>query len=540
MPEKVTAAVFKQLLQSGANNLNNHCQYIDSLNVFPVPDGDTGTNMNLTFNVGVADTLKSETGSLAELTKVLSKGLLMGARGNSGVILSQIFRGFAQAVAEKEEISLDEFAGALVNGSLAAYKAVMRPVEGTILTVIRESSKQAQDYLTVAPDSDLASFLQQLVEFAKVSLANTPNLLPVLKEVGVIDSGGAGLLIIFEGFLAAALGQSIELSAAASQVLPESTFQSTEEFGYCTEIIIALSATYKNHDNQAKVMELLSNIGDSVVVVQDDDILKIHVHSFKPGEVLNICQRYGEFVRMKIDNMQEQHNNLSEGVYQEVAQEKKKYALIAVANGEGLIAAFKELAVDFVITGGQTMNPATEDFISAIEKAHAENIIILPNNSNIILTANQAATAYDKANIEVIGTKTIPQGLSACIAFDPELSLKENVTTMKTAYKRTTSASVTYAVKDSNLNGLKIKANDYMGILNKDIISVNADKLEVAKELLNKMVDKKTEILTIIIGENVTNEQKKALLDFVASQLSVEYEVVEGKQPVYDFIFGAQ
>ena len=541
MSQIITAADFRRLLQSGANNLLNQCQYIDSLNVFPVPDGDTGTNMNLTFNAGVQDCLKAQDVGISELTRILSKGLLLGARGNSGVILSQIFRGFAQSLNDQEEITLREFAAALVNGSKAAYKAVMRPVEGTILTVIRESSEQAEKLLTDQPELDLVGFLQALVEYARTSLANTPNLLPVLKEVGVVDSGGTGLLVILEGFLAAAQGEIISLQQEKPlEVNTPILLAQQEDYGYCTEAIIQLTSPYKDHNNETKLMELLAQIGDSVVVVQDDDIIKVHVHSFQPGDILNICQRYGEFLKLKIENMQQQHDNLTDGVFQNQQGKKKKYALIAVANGEGVIAAFKELQVDFIITGGQTMNPATEDFVAAIQKANAENIIILPNNPNIILAANQAATAFSDSNIEVIRTKAIPQGLSACIVFDASLSLKENVKAMKEAYKRTLCASVTYAIKDSRINGLNIKANDYMGILDKEIVSCAPDKVQVAQDLLKRMVNEKTEILTVISGADITAEELHQLVTYISSELKVEYELVEGQQPVYSFIFGVQ
>ena len=539
MSKSVTGQQFKLLLAAGAKNLTNQSQYIDSLNVFPVPDGDTGTNMSLTFNAGVNDCLALNSNNLAEVAKTLSKGLLMGARGNSGVILSQIFRGFAQITDNKAEITLFEFAEALSNGAKMAYKAVMRPAEGTILTVVRESSNRAEAALKANPDLTLVEFLSLVVEFAQEALDNTPNLLPILKEAGVIDSGGAGLLLIFEGFLAAAQGKSIALSV--EQIKPTSiSIAQEEDYGYCTEFIIKLASSYLGRDNETELKAQLSDIGDSVVVVEDEDIVKIHVHSLVPGDILNIAQRYGEFLQIKIENMQFQHENLSDGAYNATKKERKDYSLIAVANGEGLIKAFEELQVDYVVTGGQTMNPATEDFVNAINKANAHNIIVLPNNSNIILAAKQAASTFKDINIIVLETKTIPQGLNACIAFDESLALDENITAMRSAIEKTVSASVTYAIKDSSYNGLKIKAKDYMGILEQEIISTAKNKVKVAQALISMMVSQDSTFLTIICGQDVKVKEESALLAFIESNFTIEFQILSGQQPVYSFIIGVE
>jgi uncharacterized protein len=535
MKHSIDGNLFRSLLESGANNLSNHFEEIDALNVFPVPDGDTGTNMNMTFTSGVADCLKTKSDHVGDLAKILSKGLLMGARGNSGVILSQIFRGFAQAVEGKGSISVSDLAQALDNGAKVAYKAVMRPVEGTILTVIRESSANGLKYLDEHPDIDLYGFMVNYLQFAKKSLANTPNLLPVLKEVGVVDSGGAGLVTIIEGFLSALDGKVISLARDTTKVVHNAANLESEEFGYCTEFIVQLTDNTLKSFKEDVLRDTLSKLGESIVVVQDEDIVKVHIHTLKPGDVLNKAQKYGEFLKLKIENMSVQHENIVNE-----HQPKKKYALVGVASGDGLSTAFKELRCEYIITGGQTMNPSTEDFVAMIKKANAENVIVLPNNSNIIMAAKQAAEAFEDSNVVVLETKTIPQGLNACIMFNPESGLQDNIEEMQAAVNKTVSGAVTYAIKDTSYNGLQINENDYIGILDKNIVVSNPDKLETIWRLLDAMITKKHEILTIIAGEDSSQDELTQITDYVEEEFSVEVEVIKGDQPVYSYLFGVE
>ncbi|MFV0254962.1 MAG: DAK2 domain-containing protein [Erysipelotrichaceae bacterium] len=546
--KQIDNKLFKEIFKSAMNNLNNQYAMIDALNVFPVPDGDTGTNMSMTFSYGVKEMLQSHSTKVGDLAKVLSKGLLMGARGNSGVILSQIFRGFFQAVEGKEVISVEDFVLGFSNGSQVAYKAVMKPVEGTILTVIRESSEQIAEYLSLNADMDFTTYFTEFINYAKVSLENTPNLLPVLKEVGVVDSGGAGLVIVLEGLAAAINGAAIEVndqSSSASEYMQKNT--ENAEFGYCTEFIVDLNDRFKEIFDESILRANLDRIGDSIVVVHDDDIVKVHVHTLVPGDVLNKCHQYGEFIKLKIENMQFQHENLQDGVdYHDDSEvntikdnnEKEKYAIITVAAGSGIIEVFKELNVKHIISGGQTMNPATEDFADVIQNINAEQIIILPNNSNIILAANQVKELFSDLDIHVLETKSIPQGLAACIMFDPDANLAENLASMNESIEATTTAQVTYAIKDTTFNGLDIKENEFMGILEKNIVVSNPDKILTTKELLKQIINEDSEILTLIKGQDITAAELKEITDYIDQEFNIELEVIHGEQPVYSFIFG--
>lgn len=547
MIKTIDSKVFRDIFQSGANNLNNQFERIDALNVFPVPDGDTGTNMSMTFSAGVNEMLQTHSTSVSDLAKVLSKGLLMGARGNSGVILSQIFRGFYQSLDNHKELNSTDLAKGFSNGAKVAYKAVMKPVEGTILTVIREASEQGLELVAKNPKISIDDFIDEFINFANISLENTPNLLPVLKEVGVVDSGGAGLLVVLEGMQSALKGEAIQINS--EKIERNNYVQSqtkNDEFGYCTEFIIDLNERFTDVFDETILRNNLSRVGDSIVVVHDDDIVKVHIHTLTPGDVLTKCHQYGEFLKLKIENMQFQHENLQEGAYvekgiasEEVSTEKEDYAMVTVAAGSGIVDVFKEVGAKYVISGGQTMNPSTEDFVEVIKKINADKIIILPNNSNIILAANQAKEALDDINITVLETKSIPQGLSACIMFDPEASLEDNIVNMNDAITVTRTAQVTYAIKDTSFNGLEIKENDYMGILEKDIVVTNTDKIVTTKELLAKLVASDTEIITLIKGEDVNSKELKEIVDYIESEFDVELELVEGEQPVYSFIFGA-
>lgn len=539
----INGSLFKVMLESGANNLTNHHHEIDALNVFPVPDGDTGTNMNLTFSSGIREAKAVLNDHVGDIAKVLSKGLLMGARGNSGVILSQIFRGFYQSVDGKAALNVKDVSDALVKGTEIAYKAVMRPVEGTILTVLRESGKLAQDYLVTHPDKDLIEFFDFLIQSAHESLQNTPELLPILKEVGVVDSGGAGYVTILEGFRLGLKGTPVQLLAKTEIGQGVQGGYENVEFGYCTEFILKISEENIELFDETKLRNALARIGESIVVVQDEDIVKVHVHTLAPGEALNLGQRYGEFLKLKIENMQQQHQHIVEalqGTTVEVAP-KKKYALIAVAAGEGVKHLFEEYRVDVVISGGQTMNPSTEDFVAACKKVNAEHIFILPNNSNIILAAQQAESILDEVDVRVLSTKSIPQGLSACIMFNPEVGVDENLAEMKKALKHVKTGQVTYAIKDTVFEGMEISAGDYMGILEKNIVISTDNKLDATKTLLEELINKESEIITVLIGEDVSEEEQTTIESFIKERFpSIEVEVVQGQQPVYSFIFGVE
>ncbi len=539
--EMINGLLFKQMLESGANNLMNQHTRIDALNVFPVPDGDTGTNMSLTFSAGVNDALKSTSSKVGEIAKVLSKGLLMGARGNSGVITSQIFRGLYQSVQDLEEISALQLANAFVNGSRVAYKAVMRPVEGTILTVIREASDYTLIYASDKADLTCEDVMVKLVEEAKASLDRTPELLPVLAEVGVVDSGGAGLLTILEGFLSALRGNIIAKDDSIEQTSVAGAEMESDEFGYCTEFIIRLEPSKIATFKEDKLRDQLAKLGDSLVVVQDEEIVKVHVHTLRPGDALNLGQRYGEFAKLKIENMQEQHENIILNEKNEAPKKPaSKYALIAVAAGDGLADMFKELRVDHIISGGQTMNPSTEDFVAAIKNINAEHIFILPNNSNIILAAQQAAQVMEDVDIHVIPSKTIPQGLCACMMFNPEVDVEMNDQEMNDALATVKTGQITYAIKDTTYEGLSIKEGDYMGIKEKAIVVSAPDKMHVTKALIDQMVDADSEIVTLIAGENVSEDELNEVTSYIEEKFGVEVDANIGGQPVYSYLIGVE
>ncbi|RGD43295.1 DAK2 domain-containing protein [Erysipelotrichaceae bacterium AM07-12] len=542
--EMINGKLLKDMLASGANNLSNKFTEIDALNVFPVPDGDTGTNMSLTFNAGVKDALACTSDDVCDIAKVLSKGLLMGARGNSGVITSQIFRGLYQGVDGMKEINGFQLANALVMGSRVAYKAVMRPVEGTILTVVREAADYTYAYATSTQDVTCLQVMEKMLEEAKESLERTPDLLPVLKEVGVVDSGGAGLVTIFEGFVSALKGEVIERQEAQESKEVAGAGMESEEFGYCTEFIIRLSEHGARNFQEEALRDSLARIGNSIVCVRDDDIVKVHVHTLTPGDALNMGQRYGEFAKLKVENMQEQHENIMmNATVEEKPKEKKpkqKYAIITVAAGDGLKDMFKELRADYVISGGQTMNPSTEDFVQAIHQVNAENIFLLPNNSNIILAAQQAASVCEDLNVEVIPSKSIPQGLSACIMFNPDVDFDMNLAEMNDAINMVKTGQVTYAIKDTTFEGLDIKAGDYMGLKEKDIVVSLPDKMEVTRQLLDMMIDGESEIVTLVYGEDVNEEEANEIAAYVEEKYDVEVEVNNGMQPVYSFIIGVE
>ena len=551
----------KKLLISGANNLYNHYPEVDALNVFPVPDGDTGINMSLTCTSGANEIAKLEDGTdLFTVAKTFSRGLLMGARGNSGVITSQIFRGFANALEGKTEIDPVLLAVAFREGAEVAYKAVMRPVEGTILTVIRESSLAMSRQVNESTPIEKA--LEILLVEAKESLKRTPELLPILKEVGVVDSGGTGLYRIIEGMYFAALGQFVERneSEEGAKVVSKAAIDlEEEEFGYCTEFIMSLGPdSIKKPFSQKPFSKWLNAHGNSLVVVIDEDIVKVHVHTMTPGQILNYAQQYGEFLKLKIENMTEQHHALENGADVEQhtdlvsAEEKKEeipegpkedYAIIAVSSGEGIDNYFGELGIKNIVKGGQTMNPSSEDFVQAIKKANANVVYILPNNSNIVMAASQAADIMSEEGVTVfvIPSKTIPQGIVSALSFDPTAAPRDNFRAMKASLKTVKSGEVTFSIRDCEINGVKIEKDDFIGIFQKEIVCGKKDKYECLLFLVEQMVDEESSLLTLILGEDVKREDVfnvKKEIESIYPDLNIE--IIEGKQPVYSFLVSVE
>lgn len=544
--DQINGQLLKQMLESGMNNLGNHSGEIDALNVFPVPDGDTGTNMFLTFSNGVKAALDCKEDHVGKILKALSRGLLMGARGNSGVITSQIFRGIFQALEDNETVDALQLAHALVNGSRVAYRAVMRPVEGTILTVVREAADYTYAYTVTEEIKDCTEVIQKMVEEANESLKRTPELLPVLAEVGVVDSGGKGLCVIFEGFLSALKGTVVQ---KADQEAVEDHAQTKveggeDEYGFCTEFVIQLNEIGMKNFSEEGFRDELASIGNSLVCVQDEDLVKVHVHTLKPYVALKMGRRQGRFVKIKVENMQQQHDHIVELEDAKAAVEEpvehKKYAIITVAPGKGIDEMFKEYRADIVIGGGQTMNPSTEDFVSAIEKVNADHIFILPNNSNIILAANQAKDVCEDADIHVLETKTVPQGLSACVMFNPDADLESNLNEMNEAIAHVKSGEVTYAIKDTTYEGQEIKKGEYMGISGKKIAASVPDCMEASKTLVSSMLDEDSELVTLIYGVDATEEQAQELADYIEENSDAEVEIHNGQQPVYPFIIGVE
>ena len=551
--------MFKMMVISASNNLYNHYPEVDALNVFPVPDGDTGMNMNLTLTSGAKEVQNRSDNDIYSIAKTFSRGLLMGARGNSGVITSQIFRGFAEALEGKKEINAVELADAFVNGSKIAYKAVIRPVEGTILTVIRESSENLKKKIRTF--SSIEDAFKILLHEAKESLERTPNLLPVLKEVGVVDSGGAGLVKILEGMESMIHGDFIERNEAEvvdkngnAQVKAD---EEESEFGYCTEFILRLGPKEtKKAFNKNRFTSVLNAHGNSLVVVQDEDLVKVHVHTLTPGNIFNYAQQFGEFVKLKCENMTEQHNEIlfSENAKDMAAsklssaplaapKEKKEYALIATSSGSGIDELFKEVGVEYIVSGGQTMNPSTNDFIDAVKKCNAKVCYIFPNNGNIILAASQAKEVLkDEYDIRVIPTKTIMQGVVSAMNFNPDLSNDDNESALNDAISAVKSGAVTFSIKDTEINGVSVKKDEYMAIReSKDIISSFKDKFDALRDLIKHLVDEDSALVTILYGEDVSDEDANALIDeFNNEYPDFEFDIRKGNQPVYSFIVGVE
>ncbi len=552
--KKISGDLFKKMVTNGAIHLKNNHKEVDHLNVFPVPDGDTGTNMQMTMMAGIKEVTASESSSIVDVSKILSRGLLMGARGNSGVILSQFFRGVYAEISKinNGSVTIKEFIQALVGGYQMAYRAVMDPVEGTILTVVRESAEKVlreQKQLTTIED-----VLKVYLDQAKETLIKTPDLLPVLKEAGVVDSGGAGFIKIIEGMLMALEGQILseqELTQAQRKgdeayIGAHNLGEIDIKFGYCTEFIVELF-NWETFD-QNSVREPLEQMGDSLVVVADEDLLKVHIHTNQPGVALTLAQKFGELKTVKIENMRTQHSDITgqEHTHEQsqsntVTKPRARYGLIAVGQGQGVKDAFTELGVDYVVDGGQTMNPPTEEFIKAIKKVNAENIIILPNNSNIILTAEQAASLSEGFNISVVKTKTVAQGYSSMIAFDPTITIEENTETMQAIVDRMRSGEITYAVRDTEMHGVRVEKGDYIGISKSKIVVSSKDRVKAVTELLQALVNEDSEIVTIFYGNGVSEKELEKVIKFVESiNEDCEVETIDGKQDVYSYIIAVE
>lgn len=548
---------FAEMVIMGANHLANNANIVDALNVFPVPDGDTGTNMNLSMTSGAKEVQKNVQEHIGMVASSLSKGLLMGARGNSGVILSQLFRGLGKAIEHKNVISASEFAQALEAGVNTAYKAVMKPVEGTILTVAKDAAKKAVE--VAKTETDLVNLMEAVVSEAKNSLDRTPDLLPVLKEVGVVDSGGQGLVFVYEGFLAELKGEALPNTSNTALSMNDmvnaehhktaQSFMSTEDitFGYCTEFMVKFEddKLSKNPFSEESFRNDLSHYGDSLLVISDDEIVKVHIHSEQPGEVLTYGQRYGSLINMKIENMRQQHSTIIGEMHNTLETEKKsseeqEYGIIAVSMGKGIGNLFKSIGASAIIEGGQTMNPSTEDILKAVQEVNARKVIILPNNKNIVMAAEQAAQVAEQ-DIVVVPTKTVPQGMSALLAFNPSLTLDENKNSMLDALQHVKTGQVTYAVRNTTIDGISIEKDDYMGIADGDIVGTDKDLVTAATLLLNKMIVEDDEIVTIIYGEHVTAEQVEEVTSYINENYEdIEVEIHNGEQPLYPFIFSIE
>ncbi|WP_106497663.1 DAK2 domain-containing protein [Lentibacillus sp. Marseille-P4043] len=553
MVRALDGKTFAQMVLSGAHHLTNNAKKIDALNVFPVPDGDTGTNMNLSMTSGASEVKKVKSDNISEVANAFAKGLLMGARGNSGVILSQLFRGFAKGVEKQQTLSSEDLANAFENGVATAYKAVMKPVEGTILTVAKDAADVAVQ--EAEKETDVVVIMEKVLTEAKASLKRTPDLLPVLKEVGVVDSGGQGLVTIYEGFLALLKGEELpeedvddvemdEMVNAEHHKLAQDFMDTSEiEFGYCTEFMVKFEEekTAKSPFSEESFRNELSEHGDSLLVVADDEIVKVHVHAEYPGHVLTIGQRYGSLINMKIENMREQHTAIvGEKDKESTTKEKADYAIVTVAMGKGLKTLLESLGATVVIEGGQTMNPSTQDITDAIEQANAKNILILPNNKNIVMAAEQAAELADD-NVQVVPTKTIPQGISAILAFHPEADIIENKKLMEQASRQVKTGQVTYAVRDTQIDGITIENGHFMGIADGKINATDPDKAQTVKLLLNEMITEDDEILTILQGEDASDAEVESLVEYIEETYEdIEVEVHKGNQPIYSYILSVE
>lgn len=550
----ITTSLFQEMVQAAATRLGKQAEYVNSLNVFPVPDGDTGTNMGMTMDNGAKEVADKPASTVGEVGQILSKGLLMGARGNSGVITSQLFRGFGQSIKGKTELDGKDLAQAFQMGVEVAYKAVMKPVEGTILTVSRGAATAA---LKKAELTDNAvEVMEAALNGAKRALAKTPDLLPVLKEVGVVDSGGQGLVFIYEGFMSALNGDYVASEdfkatpANMSEMINAEHHKSvvghvaTEDitYGYCTEIMVALKQgpTYVKEFNYDEFQGYLSGLGDSLLVVNDDEIVKVHVHTEDPGLVMQEGLKYGSLIKIKVDNMRNQHEAQVQKSDDKQPSEVKEYGIIAVVAGKGLAEIFKAQGVDYIISGGQTMNPSTEDIVKAIEAVNAKRVIILPNNKNIFMAAQSAAEVVD-IPAAVVETRTVPQGFTSLLAFDPAKSLDDNVSSMSASLSEVSSGSVTLAVRDTTIDGLEIHENDFLGMVNGKIVVSNPDMETVLRDTFDQMINEDSEIVSIFIGEDGQEEMATNLSNYLMERYEdIEVEIHQGDQPVYLYLMSVE
>ncbi|CAC6722484.1 fatty acid kinase catalytic subunit FakA [Staphylococcus aureus] len=548
MISKINGKLFADMIIQGAQNLSNNADLVDSLNVYPVPDGDTGTNMNLTMTSGREEVENNLSKNIGELGKTFSKGLLMGARGNSGVILSQLFRGFCKNIESESEINSKLLAESFQAGVETAYKAVMKPVEGTILTVAKDAAQAAIEKANNT--EDCIELMEYIIVKANESLENTPNLLAVLKEVGVVDSGGKGLLCVYEGFLKALKGEKVEAKVAKIDkdefVHDEHDFHgviNTEDiiYGYCTEMMVRFGKNKKAFDEQ-EFRQDMSQFGDSLLVINDEEIVKVHVHTEYPGKVFNYGQQYGELIKLKVENMREQHREVirKEQHTAKPKMETVETAIITISMGEGISEIFKSMGATHIISGGQTMNPSTEDIVKVIEQSKCKRAIILPNNKNILMASEQAASIVD-AEAVVIPTKSITQGISALFQYDVDATLEENKAQMADSVNNVKSGSLTYAVRDTKIDGVEIKKDAFMGLIEDKIVSSQSDQLTTVTELLNEMLAEDSEILTVIIGQDAEQAVTDNMINWIEEQYpDVEVEVHEGGQPIYQYFFSVE
>lgn len=549
---KIDAGMIQKMFLAGAKALEAKKEYINELNVFPVPDGDTGTNMTMTIMSAAKEVSLLENPTIDELGKAISSGSLRGARGNSGVILSQIFRGFVKSIKGNSELDVTVLGNAVGHAAETAYKAVMKPKEGTILTVADAGAQKARELLIEGEMTDVAEFCDAVVQSMEEALLQTPELLPVLKQAGVVDSGGEGLMTFIRGALDALHGRTADFTVTVggnSTVVKASTAGEADiKFGYCTEYIIMLE---RNHNAvEAQLKEYLQKIGDCVVVVADDDIVKVHVHTNDPGLAIQKALTYGSLTSMKIDNMREEHNEkvIRDAGKAEVgkageepAAPHKEVGFIAVSSGEGLSEVFKDLGADYIIEGGQTMNPSTEDMLDAIANVNADSIFILPNNGNIILAANQAKELTEDKEIIVIPSKNIPQGIAAMINYVNGKSNEENWEIMESEMQAVKSGQVTYAVRDTNMDGKEIKQGNFMGLTDKTIVSVDESVQKAAKELIESMLDGNSELISLYYGADITEEEAENLADLILKEHEeMDIEVQYGGQPIYSYFISVE
>lgn len=551
--KSIDAVMIQKMFLSGAKALEAKKEYINELNVFPVPDGDTGTNMTMTIMSAAKEVTNLEKPSMDELGKAISSGSLRGARGNSGVIMSQIFRGFVKEIKGNDILDVTIIGNAVQHAAETAYKAVMKPKEGTILTVAKAGAEKAEDMLINSDTDDIIEFCDAIVAHMEDTLLKTPDMLPVLKQAGVVDSGGEGLMTFLRGAIDALKGKVSDFTvkvSGTSKVVKASTTATEEadiKFGYCTEFIIMLEREQDVVERQLK--EYLQKIGDCVVVVADDDIVKVHVHTNDPGLAIQKALTYGSLTSMKIDNMREEHHEkvikdaekAAKAETEAKSEPEKEVGFIAVSAGEGLSDIFKDLGVDFIIEGGQTMNPSTEDILEAVDKVNAKNIFVLPNNGNIILAAEQAKQLTENKNLIVIPSKNIPQGISAMINYVANKSVDENEKNMSTEMLNIKSGQVTYAVRDTNMDGKDIKQGDFMGLTDKTIVAVEKNVDDAATALIDSMIDDDAELVSLYYGADVDEDGANKLADKLADKYEdVEFEVQFGGQPVYSYFISVE